>query len=276
MIDAMNNTSIIPNSLAIWGFGQMGFGIQGPDAIAYIDLCLSDYVRDNLGDWWIRAYDPPVQPEEVTNADLYFITHEHWDHLDPETVGKIEKASPQARFITNIWCREILEGMGIASNRIITPDIMTPTAIENTSMTVTTVPAAHYDLEFDDEKGYRWIGFIIEWNGVTLYHAGDTIIYPDYNEKLKTLPQIDVAIMPVNGRDYYRETDGGAIGNLLPAEAAQLAKNHGWDVLIPGHNDMYANNAIADSEIVTGLSRYAPQQKYKFMKPSELYYYVKA
>ena len=81
--------------------------------------------------------------------------------------------------------------------------------------------------------------------------------------------------MPVNGRDYYRETDGGAIGNLMPAEAAQLARNHGWDLLILAHNDLYANNAIPDSEIVAALSKFAPEQKYKFMKPGELLYYVK-
>ncbi len=274
MIEHMNQQKIIANSLGIWGFGQMGFGIKGPDAIAYIDLCLSDYIEEQLGDWWQRAYPPPVNADSITNADYYFITHEHWDHLDPTTVEKIASASPQAKFITNGWCREILEAMSITPERIITPDVGQRTQIDSTSMVVTVVPSAHYDIEYDAEKGHRWVGFVIEWNGVTLYHAGDTIIYEDYNERLRQLPSIDVAIMPVNGRDYYRETDGGAIGNLMPAEAAQLAKNHGWDMLIPGHNDLYANNAIPDSEIVAGLSKYAPEQKFKLMKPGEFFYYV--
>ncbi len=275
MIENINQLPILPNSLALWGFGQMGFGIKGPDAIAYIDLCLSDYVGEQLGAWWSRAYPPPVQPEQITNADYYFISHEHWDHLDPATVGKVAAASPQARFITNGWCREILQTMGVAPERILIPPAGTRTQIDSTSLYVTVVPSAHYDLQFDPDKGHRWIGFCIEWNGVCLYHAGDTIIYPGYNDALRQLPPIDIAILPVNGRDYYRETDGGAIGNLLPAEAAYLARAHGWDILIPGHNDLYANNAIADSEIVAALTRYAPQQKYKLMKPTECYYYVK-
>ena len=276
MIEQINQIQIIANSLAVFGFGQMGFGVKGPDATIYLDLCLSDYVGEQLGEWWQRAYPPPVEPEQVTNTDYYFISHEHWDHLDPATVEKVAHASPQAKFVTNGWCQTILQEMGISSDRIIVPEIGVSTQVGSTSMQVTTVPAAHYDLEYDADKGHRWVGFLIEWNGVVLYHAGDTIIYPDYNDILRKLPRIDVAIMPVNGRDYYRETDGGAIGNLLPAEAAQLAKNHGWDVLIPGHNDLYKNNAIADSEIITALSRYAPQQKFKLMKPGELYYYVKA
>lgn len=274
MIDHISQQQIIEKSLGLWCFGQMGFGIKGPDAIAYIDLCLSDYIEEELGAWWTRAYPPPAQAEEITNADYYFITHEHWDHLDPMTVAKIAQASPQAKFITNGWCKAILEEMSIASERIITPKTGQRTQIDSTSMYVTTVPSAHYEIEYDEEKGHRWLGFVIEWNGVTIYHAGDTIIHEGYNERLSALPHVDIAIVPLNGRDYYRETDGGAIGNLLPAEAAQLAKAHNWGLLIPGHNDLYANNAIADSEILAGLSRYAPDQKFKFMKPGEFMYYV--
>lgn len=275
MIEHINQLPIIPNSLALWGLGQMGFGIKGPDAIAYIDMCLSNYIQEQLGKWWTRAYPPPVQPQQITNADYYFITHEHWDHLDPVTVENVSAASPQARFITNGWCGEILRTMGVAPERIITPEAGVRTQIDSTTLYVTVVPSAHYEIQLDANKGHRWIGFCIEWNGVCLYHAGDTIIYPGYNETFQQLPQIDVAILPVNGRDYYRETDGGAIGNLLPAEAAQLARTHGWKMLIPAHNDLYPNNAIPDSEIVAALSRYAPQQQYKLMKPTECYYYVK-
>ena len=40
LLAQMNNLTILPNSLAIWGLGQMGIAIKGPDAIHYIDPCL--------------------------------------------------------------------------------------------------------------------------------------------------------------------------------------------------------------------------------------------
>ncbi|MGJ3239202.1 MAG: MBL fold metallo-hydrolase [Anaerolineae bacterium] len=276
MLEQMTNTPIMDNSLALWGLGQMGFAVKGPDAMIYIDPCLSDHVAEIAGDWWYRAYPPPIVPEAVTNADYYFISHEHGDHLDPLTVAGIAQASPQARFVTNGWSRDILLEMGYDAERIITLISGERVQIDDTSMFVTAVPGAHYEVLHEVGKGYRWIGFLIEWNGVTLYHAGDTIIYPDYIAQLQAFPPIDLAIMPVNGRDYYRETVANAIGNLLPAEVAQLARDMDWDMLIPGHNDLYPNNAIPDSEIVSALSHYAPQQKYKLMKPAELYYYVKS
>jgi L-ascorbate metabolism protein UlaG (beta-lactamase superfamily) len=236
---------------------------------------LSDYVAEQLGPWWARAYPPPVPADQVTNARYYFISHEHWDHLDPTTVRQVATASPQAHFLTNGWCREILLELGIPPNRVTALTALERTRLDDTDLHVTAVPSAHYAKEFDPHKGYRWLGFLLEWNGVCLYHAGDTIIYPDYVETLRRLPPIDLAILPVNGRDYYREA-ANVTGNLLPAEAAQLAHAMGWDLVIPGHNDLYANNVIPDSEIVAALMHYAPRQKYKLMKPAECFYYIKS
>lgn len=276
LIEQMQRTQIIPNSLAIWGLGQIGVALKGPDACIYIDPCLSDVVREQFGDWWERAYDPPLLPQEVTNADYYFITHEHLDHLDPLTVGPVAKASPNAHFVATGWCRDLLAELDVDEARVIVPPALEPIELPGTSMRVTAVPSAHYEKEYDEGKGYRWFGYIIEWNGVTFYHAGDTIIYPDYIETLKSLPTPDLALLPVNGRDYYRETDAGAVGNLLPVEAARLAHDLGWDTIIPGHNDLYPNNAIPQADIVDALQRVAPRQKFKMLQPGELYYYVKA
>ena len=275
MIEKMQNTKLIDNSLAIWGMGQMGVALTGSGATIYMDICLSDVVREQFGDWWTRAYDPPVLPEEVTNADFYFISHEHLDHLDPLTVAGVLKASPDVKFVTCGWCIDSLKELGVDEANIIVPAIMEKMTLPDTDIQVSTIPAAHYDKEYDDEKGYRYIGFIIEWNGVTFYHAGDTIIYDDYIENLKKLPTPDVALLPVNGRDYYREADVGAVGNLLPAEAVRLAHDLNWDVIIFGHNDMYANNAIPFAEHADAVERISPRQKYKILQPGELFYYVK-
>lgn len=269
----MRALDILPRSLAIWGLGQMGLAIVGPDALVVIDPCLSDVVRENAGDWWTRAYPPPLQPDELTGVDTFFVSHEHLDHLDPLTLGPAAKASPAAKVVAPGWCRQLLHDLDIADERIIVPPALEPLQLGN--MRVTAVPGAHYERECDETLGYRWLGYLIEWNGVTIYHAGDTVIHPGYVETLQSLPTPDVAIVPVNGRDWYRETEADAIGNLLPAEAARLARDLGWDTLIPGHNDLYANNAIPQGEIIAALEAIHPRQKVKQLQPGELLYYVK-
>lgn len=274
LIQHMHDTPIIPNSLAIWGLGQIGMAIKGPEGIIYIDPCLSDVVRERLGDWWVRAYDPPLRPAQITNAACFLITHEHWDHLDPLTAGPAAKASPDAVFVAPGWCREALHELDIPDSRILAPPPLQSIPLPGTRARLTAVPAAHYGLDHDPQKGHRWLGYLIEWNGVTLYNAGDTVIYEGYIDALKALPTPDVAMLPVNGRDFFRESLG-VLGNLWPAEAARLAHDLGWDVLLVGHNDMYPNNAIPLAEIAGAFERAAPRQKYRILQPGELFYYVK-
>lgn len=275
LLDHMQQTPIIPNSLALYGLGQMGIAIKGPDGILYIDPCLSDVVRHMAGDWWMRAYDPPLVPEQVANASAILSTHEHADHLDPETLGPAAKASPNAPFIVTGWSREIMSDLDVADDRVIVPPAEQTIAIPGTSARLTALPSAHYTLEETADNGHRWFGYLIEWNGVVFYHSGDTLIYPGYEAMLRRHPKADVAMLPVNGRDWYREADAGALGNLWPAEAARLAKDMGWSALIVGHNDLYPNNTISFSSVADALERVAPRQAYKILQPGELYYYVK-
>jgi L-ascorbate metabolism protein UlaG (beta-lactamase superfamily) len=276
LIDHMNHLTVIPNSLGIYGLGQMGFALKGPEGVIVIDACLSDVIRERFGDWWSRAYPPPVEPEAVTNVIAYGITHEHMDHLDPVTVAAVGKASPGARFISPGWCSAILtEECGVEPGRQIIPTALVPMPIPGTSARLTAIPSAHYAKEYDEQQGYRWLGYLIEWNGVRLYHAGDTIIHKGYVDTLKGLPTADVAIIPVNGRDWYREDVIGAVGNLHPAEAAWLTQECGWGVVIPGHNDLFPRNAIPQGEILQAFATASPRQPLKWVQPGELYYVVK-
>lgn len=274
LLAQMQNLPILPNSLAIWGLGQMGLAIKGPDAVLYFDPCLSDIVRERFGEFWVRAYPPPLMPEEVSNATYFISSHEHLDHFDTATLGPASKASPDAKLIATGWCEEGIAEIGIDRQRMIIPPALQPMTLPGTTIKLTAIPSAHYALEFDEQKGYRWLGYLIEWNGVVFYHAGDTVIYPGYLDTLRSLPTADVAIIPVNGRDWYRETAHNAVGNLLPDEAAWLAKEAGWRTVIIGHNDMYPNNTIPMGQIADAMAKGNSRQEYKILQPGELYYVV--
>ena len=275
LLTQMANMTILPKSLAFWGMGQMGIAIKGPDGIIYIDPCLTNIVEELSGSWWYRAYPPPFEPDAVNNATYHLSSHEHQDHFDPKTVKPMAVASPNARFIAPGWCRDLFNEAGVAPERTIIPKAMETITLPGTSIKLTAIPSAHYEKEYDEQKGYRWFGYLIEWNGVTFYHSGDTIVYPGYVDALKSLPIADVAMLPVNGRDWYRETTVGATGNLLPEEAARLAVEVGWGTVIAGHNDLYPNNTITMGSIADAFARYAPRMPYKILQPGELFYYVK-
>ncbi len=149
--------------------------------------------------------------------------------------------------------------------------------LPGTSLRVTPVPSAHsddYHPQSDPVKGQRWLGYLIEWNGVTLYHSGDNVMYAGYVDILRALPQPDVALLPINGRDWFREQQH-LVGNFQPVEAVQLADRLGWELLIPLHNDLFAGNSVSWTQFAAAVERFAPRQHYKQLQPGELLYYVK-
>jgi len=274
LVQQITGLSVPPGSLALWGLGQSGFVIKGGETIVYIDPYLSGQVGEGgrtASGRFPRQFPPPLSPGEATNTQWVFCTHDHRDHTDPETLGPLARVSPRARFIGSASSREIFRSLAISDDCILVPPVDVPQSFG--PLTFTAIPAAHYGLERDAQGGFGCLGFILHLNGVTLYHAGDTILYDGLVERLRKQP-IDIACLPVNGRDGWRERRG-MIGNLDGREAAELAVAIGADVLIPMHNDMFAANHVTPAILADFLDRTYPRQKYHWLQPGELYFYIR-
>lgn len=275
LLQQMQSLTLPPGGVAIWGLGQMGVALKGSAAdLVYLDPVLSDVVKityPSTGEKFTRAFPPPLQPEEITNAGLVLCTHDHLDHTDPLTLTPLAQASPQGKFVVTAWAAEILTAEGIPAERLIVP--RTGETLHLGKVQVTAIPAAHYEVEFDPLKGHRFFSYLVEMNGVRLLHSGDTLLYPGCLDALRQHLPIHVGILAVNGRDAYRESFD-ILGNLLPAEAAWLAAELQIDLLIPGHNDLFEFNTIRPGELADALAQHNPLQKYKVLRPGEMCYYL--
>lgn len=256
-------------ALALWGLGQVGVAVKGPTGVLYIDPYLTD--SDGAGDRLERTFPPPITPDQVTNADAVLLTHDHIDHTDPHTIMPISTSSPRARFLAPFTSRDTLVEAGLEPGRISVPEVEQP--LEIAGATITVIPSAHTGLDSDPDRGHPYLGYILEWNGVTVYHAGDTVIYDGLIETLGRW-HIDVAFIPINGRDYFR-TDQGIIGNTNYREAAKLAETLDFDLLVPTHYDLFAFNAADPGYFVSFLYRLNPMRRHKLLRPGELLYFAK-
>jgi L-ascorbate metabolism protein UlaG (beta-lactamase superfamily) len=97
----------------------------------------------------------------------------------------------------------------------------------------------------------RYLGYVLQLGGVRAYHAGDTIDYPELAPRLRQL-RVDLALLPVNGRDAAREAQD-IVGNLDAAEAADLAARAGVAAAVPMHYDMFAANQADPGRFVSLL-----------------------
>ena len=270
--ETMLNTTLLPGQLALFFLGQEGFLVKYQDTYLLIDGYLTDYVDRHSAVTavrWRRSYPSPIAPEELDFVDFVFCTHEHDDHADPDTLAAVARVSKKARFIVPAPAAELIAGFGVEKGHILP-------ALADEEMTlgpvrVTPVPAAHEELTRDAQGHYRALGYRIALGNIELFHAGDCCPYDGLEERLKG---IDLALLPVNGRDYYR-TAQGIIGNMDAREAALLAAHVGAKLIIPMHVGLYDVNDVPLPFVVDQLIQYAPGIPFHLFQPGERMIYGK-
>jgi L-ascorbate metabolism protein UlaG (beta-lactamase superfamily) len=107
---------------------------------------------------------------------------------------------------------------------------------------------------------------------VTIYHSGDTILLPELLQALDGTT-IDIALLPTNGRDFFRE-EHDIVGNLWPQDAVQLADRIGAKVLIGTHNDMFAGNRLPSGMLYDARDQCVPNLRCHTLQAGELYLYA--
>lgn len=245
-------------SIRIRHLGQAGFMISDGKTVVLIDPYLSYSVDD--GDKWIRKYAPPIKAEELTDAELVLLSHDHLDHVDPETLVKLCAAAPGCRFAASAsFAVKRLSEIGIPRERIIPLECDVPLSFAD-GLSVMPVPAAHEELHPCAEGGYAELGFILDIDGRRLYHGGDTCVYDGLCDRIRG---VDIGILPVNGRDERRHAMD-CIGNMNAGEAAQLAHDAGIGCTVPCHWELYELNGETPENIRAAFSEY-PELKYLLM-----------
>lgn len=258
------STRRIPESaLGIWWLGQASFVVVGAGMTVYVDPFLAEHPR--------RLVPPPLAPEQVTNADLVLCTHDHADHVDFTALPGIASASPNARILVPWPARGKLVSLGVPADRVVVPAIDEPATYG--PLVVTAIPAAHENLDHDPDKGYPYLGYVLQLNGVTLYHSGDCTMYEGLTERLRSL-RPDVALLPINGHDWKR-LHAGTIGNMSYREAADLGVEVGADVIVPMHFGMFRSNTEPPGNFVNYVHEFYPEQKIHVMARYEGYVYLK-
>jgi L-ascorbate 6-phosphate lactonase len=231
LIDEINALELESGSLAFWWLGQLGYAVKIQNTVYYIDPFLAPSPRRNV--------PPLLVPEQVTNADWVLGTHDHGDHIDGRAIPGIAAASPQARFVSSRVARPHLLQLGVPEERAIGLD--EGLIIQEGDTTITPVASAHEFLDRDPELGYPYLGYVIEQDGVCVYHSGDTTRYEGLRLKLEHW-SLDVVFLPINGRDAERYAHN-TIGNMTYQETVDLAGELGPRLTVPGHYEMFSNNS---------------------------------
>lgn len=166
----------------------------------------------------IVVHIDPYKVARPEKADLILITHAHRDHYSVDDIKAIKKDG------TVLVVPRDLEKCGLTAEvKAIEPGQV----LEIKGIKIGAVPAYNTNKSYHPQAN-KWLGYVLEIDGITVYHAGDTDQIPE----MKDLSGVDIALLPVGGT-YTMD----------PAEAAEAAKVIRAGLTIPMHNSTPENLA---------------------------------
>lgn len=198
-------------------------------------------------------------PDDIPEIDYLFISHDHWDHLDYETVVRLR---PKIRTVVcGLGIAEHLEHWGYAQSQIIERDWNEEIMLD-AGFVVHTAPARHFSGRGFSRNQALWTSFVLQTPTHKIFIGGDSGHDGHFAEIGAAHGPFDLAILECGQYDKSWKYI-----HLMPEEAVQAAQELGAKRLLPVHWGKFAlANHDWDDPIIR-VSAQAQAQKMPLCTP---------
>lgn len=249
-INNQQNLIVKKGKLGIAWTGQAGFAFKDSSGIIYyVDPYLSNICSETIG--YHRLLPPPVKAKNV-EVNFILITHAHKDHLDERSLPAIAKSNPTSTLVAPPSCIHRLMELGISSDKLITIQCGQERTIGNI---VVKAVLAHHTTDS--------IGYILRFEGTTIYITGDTIYKDDLMNIKNENPHVVIAC--INGR----------LGCMNISDAARLVAHLQPEFAVPMHFGMFKENTANPNEFIHQVEAYNGVSKGFIMEMGTWYLFNK-
>lgn len=148
-------------------------------------------------------FDPLDIEGEPHDADMVFVTHEHYDHFSPDDIKKVLKED------TQIVVPLVMLDM-VKENKFpvqIFHGILPLQTKDYDGVKCQGIPAYNIDKPFHP-KSNNWLGYLVELDGKTYYAMGDTDATVE-----AALVDADVVFIPIGGKYTMDATEAAEFIN---------------------------------------------------------------
>ena len=149
--------------------------------------------------------DPYNIKDELHDADYIFITHSHYDHYSEVDLKKCLKEDTKVIVTTDLLDKVI--NLGLSENNIIS--VLPNNIYSLEDLNFRAIPSYNINKNYHP-KSNNWVGYVINYNKVTYYVAGDTDNTPEA-QKVKC----NVAFLPIGGTFTMTAEEAAELANII-------------------------------------------------------------
>lgn len=154
--------------------------------------------------------DPFKIDQNYNDADIIFITHNHYDHFSKEDIQKVSKYNTKFVIPNNLINKLLI--LNYPKENIL--GVLPNQTYQIQNINFETIPAYNLNKSFHLKEN-NWLGYNIEINNIKYYIAGDTDITEE-NKKVKC----DVAFVPVGGTYTMNYKEAAMLVNIIKPKIA--------------------------------------------------------
>lgn len=141
-----------------------------------------------------RLHPPPVDLEVLPALDAVVISHDHYDHLDMDTVRMLARTQ-RAVFVAPLGVGAHLRHWGIPARRVVELDWNTSHQIDD--LTLTCTPARHFSGRFLTRNNTLWSSWAFTGPQHRAYFGGDTGYTAGFADIGERYGPFDLTLLPI-------------------------------------------------------------------------------
>ncbi len=204
--------------VAITWIGHASFLVQFSDLNVLID--------PNFANWLFllkRLKRSGLRIVDLPRIDLVLLTHAHFDHFHKPTLRKL----PQPKIGVMPWgVGDLARDLGFA--RVI--ELEWWESFSRNDWKVTLTPSKHWGARTLHDKHRGYGGFVLEYQGRKIYHAGDSAYFDGFKEIGRVFAP-EIALLPIGA--YHPESFRHV--HMGPDEAVKAFKDLHAKIFVPMH-----------------------------------------
>ncbi|MEP6611884.1 MAG: MBL fold metallo-hydrolase [Mucilaginibacter sp.] len=207
-----------------------------------------------------RFFEPPIPLEDLPPLDAIIISHDHYDHLDKNTIKFF--AGKHIPFITSLKVGQHLKNWGVERNFITELDWGDSTMLGD-DCNITATPARHFSGRgILGRNETLWSSFVIKGHTHNIFFGADSGWFPGFKEIGGAFGPFDLTMLEIGAYGQYWPDIHMGPDNASNAHLALKGK-----LMMPIHWGTFNLAPHAWSEPIERLLKYAKEKNIDLFVP---------